>query len=78
MGAVEELTTHGVDGLLVASGNDAATATAMASVIAELCSDDERRLTLAEAGLRRAETNQWDRNFAPLGAWIARTFADKV
>lgn len=78
VGAVEELTTHGLDGLLVESVNDAATAAAMAALIAELCRDDAWRRDLAEAGLRRAETNQWEHNFAPLGAWMAQMFADKA
>jgi glycosyltransferase involved in cell wall biosynthesis len=77
VGAVEELTTHDMDGLLVESGDDWATAQAMVDRVESLIWDDLKRRQMAEAGMRRAELNTWDKNFVSLGKWIESAFKNR-
>jgi glycosyltransferase involved in cell wall biosynthesis len=70
VGAVSELLTDGVDGLLVPNLDDEVTVQAMVAAIEGLLADDERRLALAQASLERAAKRSWAENFAPLRAWL--------
>ncbi len=71
VGAVNELIEDGVDGLMVSGvGSDERIAETVASRVVALARDDGLRTRMAAAAIDRAARTQWERNFAPMAAWI--------
>ncbi|MEJ1979305.1 MAG: glycosyltransferase family 4 protein [Acetobacteraceae bacterium] len=74
VGAVREVVSHGVDGMLVPDGADAIVAEALATTLRMLADDRARLMQIAERGARRAGTLNWHSSAAPFLAVLRDWF----